>query len=204
MLNNTYDAIVVGSGISGGWYAKELTEKGLQVLMLEHGKNVEHIKDYTNTNKNLWDYLHRGRPAEEALSSEPNMARSNRYPFNEVTMGTLASLQTSPYAEKEPFQWFRAYQVGGRSLLWGRQSYRLNPQDFEAMAFNQGDHGLRAGAAFTGQPHYFTLMKQLIIFGFFSSNVGATQVLQHSDITGDYCYISYNKGDKAWTSVWPW
>ena len=132
MSKNTYDAIVVGSGISGGWAAKELTEKGLKVLMLERGENVEHIKDYTNMSKNLWDYPHHGRPSLEALAAEPNMARGKGYPFNEPTMGAWASAQTSPYVEKEPFQWFRAYQVGGRSLLWGRQSYRLNPEDFEA------------------------------------------------------------------------
>ena len=132
MSKNTYDAIVVGSGISGGWAAKELTEKGLKVLMLERGENVEHIKDYTNMNKNLWDYPHHGRPSLEALATEPNMARGKGYPFNEPTMGAWASATTAPYVEKEPFQWFRAYQVGGRSLLWGRQSYRLNPEDFEA------------------------------------------------------------------------
>jgi len=132
MSNNTYDAIVVGSGISGGWAAKELAEKGLKVLMLERGKNIEHVKDYVNTNKDLWDYPHHGRPSQEKLNSEPNMAKGKTYPYNEVTMGAWASHQSSPYVEKQPFRWFRAYQVGGRSLLWGRQSYRLNEEDFLA------------------------------------------------------------------------
>ncbi len=132
MANNTYDAIVVGSGISGGWAAKELTEKGLKVLMLERGGDIQHLKDYVNMQKNLWDYPHHGRPSLEAKATEPNMARGTGYPFNEPTMGAWASHQTAPYVEKEPFQWFRAYQMGGRSLLWGRQTYRLNREDFMA------------------------------------------------------------------------
>jgi choline dehydrogenase-like flavoprotein len=130
MANNTYDAIVVGSGISGGWAAKELTEKGLKVLMLERGKPIEHVKDYINTHKALWDYPHHGKPSIELQKQEPVMTRGIGYPFNEVTAGAWASHQTSPYVEKNGFDWFRAYQMGGRSLLWGRQSYRWNRQDF--------------------------------------------------------------------------
>ena len=129
---NTYDAIVVGSGISGGWAAKELTEKGLKVLMLERGKNIEHVKDYTNAHKESWDYPHRGMPTQEMKRDYPVLDRD--FIHNEPTFGMWANEKDAPYTEKKPFDWFRGYQVGGRSLLWGRQSYRLNPQDFLANA----------------------------------------------------------------------
>ena len=127
---NTYDAIVVGSGISGGWAAKELTEKGLKVLMLERGKNIEHVKDYINAHKGSWEYPHHGKPTQEMVQQEPVLRRD--YPLNERTWGTWTSHQEAPYVEKQRFDWYRSYNVGGRSLLWGRQSYRLNKEDFLA------------------------------------------------------------------------
>lgn len=130
MANNNYDAIVVGSGISGGWAAKELTEKGLKVLMLERGKNIEHIKDYTNAHKEAWDYPHRGKPTQEMVKNYPALSRD--YTLNEPTYGMWANEKDSPYVEKKRFDWYRGYHVGGRSLLWGRQSYRLNTEDFMA------------------------------------------------------------------------
>lgn len=132
MADNHYDAIVVGSGISGGWAAKELTEKGLKVLLLERGRNIEHIKDYQNAHKEPWDYPHRGRPTQEMIKKHPVLKRD--YPLNEQTQGMWADEQKSPYIEEKRFDWFRGYHVGGRSLLWGRQSYRLAPIDFEANA----------------------------------------------------------------------
>lgn len=125
-----FDAIVVGSGISGGWAAKELTEKGLKVLLLERGRNIEHIKDYVNAAKDPWDYPHRGRPTQEMKRNHPVLQRD--FVLNEETNGMWANEQESPYVEKKPFDWYRGYHVGGRSLLWGRQSYRLSQQDFEA------------------------------------------------------------------------
>jgi choline dehydrogenase-like flavoprotein len=130
MSTQHFDAIVVGSGISGGWAAKELTEKGLKVLLLERGRNIEHIKDYVNASKEPWDYPHRGRPTQEMKRNHPVLQRD--FVLNEETNGMWANEQESPYVEKKPFDWFRGYHVGGRSLLWGRQSYRLSPQDFEA------------------------------------------------------------------------
>lgn len=132
MANNEYDAIVVGSGISGGMAAKELTEKGLKVLMLERGRNIEHIKDYTNAHKEAWNYPHRDLPTQKRKQEEPVLQRD--YPLNESTNGMWASHQDSPYVEKKRFDWYRGYHVGGRSLLWGRQSYRLNEEDFLANA----------------------------------------------------------------------
>lgn len=132
MKNNKYDAIVVGSGISGGWAAKELTEKGLKVLMLERGKNVEHVKDYVNAYKEKWDYPHRDEPTQQMKGDFPALKRD--YALNESTYGMWANEKDSPYVEKKTFNWFRGYHVGGRSITWGRQSYRLNKEDFLANA----------------------------------------------------------------------
>lgn len=130
--NNEYDAIVVGSGISGGWAAKELTEKGLRVLMLERGKNIEHVTDYVNATKGPWEFPHRGRPTLAMEEAYPVLRRD--YPLNEINTDWWASDEDSPYTEVRRFDWFRGYHVGGRSLMWGRQSYRLAPMDFEANA----------------------------------------------------------------------
>ena len=129
--NTTYDAIVVGSGISGGWAAKELTEKGLRVLLLERGRNVEHIKDYVNATKGPWEYLHRGR---RTVALEDAFQVLRRDLLNETNAASWVDEQASPYTETKRFDWFRAYQVGGRSLLWGRQSYRWSDHDFSANA----------------------------------------------------------------------
>lgn len=125
-----YDAIVVGSGISGGWAAKELTEKGLKVLMLERGRNIEHIKDYVNEHKEIWEFPHRNQDTREMIEQHPVLKRD--YPLNEETYGMWVNDMESPYTEIKRFDWFRGYHVGGRSLLWGRQSYRFNKWDFEA------------------------------------------------------------------------
>ena len=128
--NNVYDAIVVGSGISGGWAAKELTEKGLKVLMLERGRDIKHVKDYVNTNKEIWEFPHRDSVTEKMRADFPVLRRD--YPLNEETMGMWANEKENPYTETKRFDWYRGYHVGGRSLLWGRQSYRFNKWDFEA------------------------------------------------------------------------
>lgn len=132
MANQNYDAIVVGSGISGGWAAKELTEKGLKVLLLERGKNIEHGKDYKNATKAPWEVPHRGRDTQEMLKSYPVLSRD--YIMDELNLNFWANEQDCPYEEEKPFSWFRGYQVGGRSLTWGRQSYRHSDLDFEANA----------------------------------------------------------------------
>ncbi len=132
MQAREFDAIVVGSGISGGWAAKELTEKGLNVLLLERGKNVEHVKDYVNATKGPWEYPHRGGRTKAMEEAYPVLRRD--YPLNEKNLDWWASDQDSPYTEVRRFDWYRGYQVGGRSLMWGRQSYRLGDLDFEANA----------------------------------------------------------------------
>jgi len=132
MADNTYDAIVVGSGISGGWAAKELTEKGLSVIMLERGRNIEHVKDYTNAAKEVWEFPHRKRPTQQMIKDYPVLKRD--YPLSEETLDYWVKDKECPYTETKPFSWFRGYHVGGRSLMWGRQSYRFNKWDFEANA----------------------------------------------------------------------
>ena len=127
-----YDAIVVGSGISGGWAAKELTERGLRVLLLERGRNIEHVKDYVNATKGPWEYPHRGGRTQQMVREYPVLKRD--YPLNEKNLDFWVKDSESPYTEAKRFDWYRGYQVGGRSLMWGRQSYRLSDHDFTANA----------------------------------------------------------------------
>lgn len=130
MAENTYDAIVIGSGISGGWAAKELTEKGLKTLMLERGRDVKHVKDYVNANKHPWEFPHRGGRTQQMIEDYPVLKRD--YPLNETNLDFWVNEKECPYTEVKRFDWFRGYHVGGRSLTWGRQSYRFSDLDFEA------------------------------------------------------------------------
>jgi choline dehydrogenase-like flavoprotein len=132
MQAREYDAIVVGSGISGGWAAKQLTEAGLTVLLLERGKNIEHIKDYHNATKGPWEYPHRGGRTKAMEEAYPVLRRD--YPLNEKNLDWWVDERESPYTEAKRFDWYRGYHVGGRSLMWGRQSYRWSEFDFEANA----------------------------------------------------------------------
>ena len=127
----TYDAIVVGSGISGGWAAKELTQKGLRVICLERGRDIKHIEGYETAMKAPWEMPHRGRPTNQALEEYWANARTG-YTANEEHRYLFENDKENPYSEKRKFDWIRAYHVGGRSLLWGRQSYRWNEEDFMA------------------------------------------------------------------------
>jgi choline dehydrogenase-like flavoprotein len=138
MADNVFDAIVIGSGISGGWAAKELCEKGLKTIMLERGRNIEHVKDYVNANKEAWDYPHRTRRTQEMISQYPVLKRD--YALNEANLDYWVNDQESPYTEIKRFDWFRGYHMGGRSLMWGRQSYRWSDHDFEANA--RDGHGV--------------------------------------------------------------
>jgi choline dehydrogenase-like flavoprotein len=131
-MPNNYDAIVIGSGISGGWAAKELTERGLKTIMLERGRNVEHIKDYVSATKESWEFPHRGDRTQEMIKSHPVLKRD--YPLNEKNLDFWANEKDCPYTEVKRFDWYRGYHVGGRSLMWGRQSYRFSDFDFSANA----------------------------------------------------------------------
>jgi len=128
----TYDAIVIGSGITGGWAAKELTEKGLKTIMLERGRDVKHREDYSSENKHPWEFPHRGGPTKRMKMNYPVLKRD--YPLNEKNLDFWVNERENPYVETKRFDWYRGYQVGGRSLLWGRQSYRFSDFDFEANA----------------------------------------------------------------------
>ncbi|MEY2598733.1 MAG: hypothetical protein RLZZ142_992, partial [Verrucomicrobiota bacterium] len=128
----TYDAIVIGSGVSGGWASKELTEKGLRVLMLERGKPLEHIAGYENAMKAPWELQYGGRLTVEQIESHPKLARD--YPYNEMTEKYWMNDSDALYREVKRFDWFRPNIVGGKSIMWGRQSYRWSDLDFEANA----------------------------------------------------------------------
>lgn len=130
MADNVYDAIVIGSGVSGGWAAMELTKKGLKTIMLERGRNVEHVTDYHASTKHPWEFPHRGGRTQQMIEDYPVLRRD--YPLNEKNLDFWVNEKESPYTEVKRFDWYRGYHVGGRSLTWGRQSYRLGDLDFEA------------------------------------------------------------------------
>lgn len=126
---NTFDAIVVGSGISGGWAAKELTEKGLKVLLLERGGNLVH-PNYATATKNPWEFEHRGRLTTE--DKENHFVQARHYSFNGACKHYYINDKENPYEETKRYDWVRANVVGGRSLLWARMCYRWGNIDFEA------------------------------------------------------------------------
>ena len=127
---HTYDAIVIGSGISGGWAAKELCDHGLKTLVLERGRNVEHIKDYPTALKNVWELQHRGQLPLKTEKENPVVGKC--YAYGEGTEHFFVKDKEHPYIQEKPFDWIRGYQVGGKSLLWARQVQRWSKFEFEA------------------------------------------------------------------------
>lgn len=130
---NTYDAIVVGTGISGGWSAKELSEKGLNTLVLDRGPNVEHVSGYPTMTKDPWQLPHADKVPNEEMKDYEKQNRTG-YTIRESTKHWWVKDTEHPYTEVKRFDWIRGYHVGGRSIMWGRQSYRLSDLDFEANA----------------------------------------------------------------------
>ena len=128
----TFDAIVIGSGISGGWAAKELTQKGLKTLVLERGRDVKHVVDYPTAMLNPWELPHGGQVPLE-LKNQYKIASKN-YIFSEATAHFLTKDEEQAYIQDRPYDWVRAYQVGGRSLLWGRHTQRWSDFDFSGPA----------------------------------------------------------------------
>ncbi|NNK86869.1 MAG: GMC family oxidoreductase, partial [Flavobacteriaceae bacterium] len=126
-----YDAIVVGSGISGGWAAKELCENGLKTLVLERGRMVKHIEDYPTANLDPWDLPNGGEPSRKTKERKFKQNRTG-YTTDERCQHFFVDDIKHPYNEDRRFDWMRGYQVGGRSIVWGRQSYRMGDVDFEA------------------------------------------------------------------------
>ncbi len=131
---NTYDAIVIGSGISGGWAAKELTEKGLKTLVLERGRNVRHIQDYPTVNHNPWDLQYGDQVPQEEIDKHYSKQSRTGYTIRQGWKHWFVKDDEHPYTEVKRFDWMRGYHVGGRSIVWGRQSYRHGDLDFEANA----------------------------------------------------------------------
>lgn len=129
---NTYDAIVIGSGMSGGWAAKELCEKGLKTLVLERGRNVEHIKDYTTAFTNKWEFPHRNTLPTSVTEANPIISKC--YAYGEATEHFFVKDDEHPYEQVKPFDWIKGYQVGGKSLMWARQTQRWSAMDFESNA----------------------------------------------------------------------
>lgn len=127
---NTFDAIVIGSGHTGGWAAKELCDNGLKTLVLERGRSVEHIKDYPTATKDPWDFEHRGSMPIDISKDNPIISRC--YAYDESTQHFFIKDNEHPYIQEKPFDWIRGYQVGGRSLMWGRACQRWSDFEFTA------------------------------------------------------------------------
>ena len=125
---NIYDAIVVGSGISGGWAAKELCEAGLKTLVLERGRDVVHLKDYPTAMLAPWEFPHREEMPEKFIKENPLITRAAG--FSESTQHFFIKDKDHPYEQEKPFDWIRGYQVGGKSLIWGRACPRWSPYEF--------------------------------------------------------------------------
>lgn len=137
--DTVYDAIVIGTGISGGWAAKELCEQGLKTLVLERGPMVKHIVDYPTATQERWDLEFRGRNTPAEAARQPKQARTG-YVTSPFSRHWFVDDIKHPYSETKRFDWIRGYHVGGRSLTWGRQSYRWGDVDFAA---NKNDgHGV--------------------------------------------------------------
>jgi choline dehydrogenase-like flavoprotein len=135
---NTFDAIVVGTGISGGWAAKELTEKGLKTLVLERGRAVKHVTDYPTMTKDPWQLPNANKLSFEEMKFYPVQSRTNW--VNQANKHWWVKDTENPYTEVKPFDWIRGYHEGGRSIMWGKQTYRLSDLDFEANA--KDGHGV--------------------------------------------------------------
>ena len=129
---NTFDAIVIGSGMSGGWAAKEFCEKGLKTLLLERGRDVQHMKDYPTTNMLPWEFPHRGQVPYAIQKDNPVISKC--YAFREDAMHFFVKDTEHPYVQEKPFDWIRGYQVGGKSIMWARQTQRWSDFDFEGPA----------------------------------------------------------------------
>ena len=126
---NTFDTIVIGAGMSGGWVAKEFSEQGFKTLLLERGPDVEHLKDYPTTNMQPWEFEHRGRLTTQEIKDNPIVSRC--YAFREDAKHFFVKDEEHPYDQVKPFDWIRGYQVGGKSIMWARQVQRWSPFDFE-------------------------------------------------------------------------
>ncbi len=129
---NSFDAIVIGAGMSGGWAAKEFCDKGFSTLVLERGRDVKHLKDYPTTNMMPWEFKHRGQLTRDMQEANPVVSRC--YAYREDAMHFFVKDNEHPYVQDKPFDWIRGYQVGGKSIMWARQTQRWSNFDFEGPA----------------------------------------------------------------------
>jgi choline dehydrogenase-like flavoprotein len=161
MRETEFDAIVVGSGISGGWAAKELTERGLKVLILERGKELRHGMDYRGEHAGSWKLPFHGMPDRERNARDYPI-QSKSYAFSEANVQFWNNDRENPYirTEEKPFSWIRADVVGGRSLLWARQTYRFSDQDFKANATD--GHGIPWPVAYDEIAPWYSYVEKFI------------------------------------------
>jgi len=131
-VENQFDAIVIGSGISGGWAAKELCEQGLKTLVLERGREIKHLTDYPTWSKNPWEFKYGGWMPQSYIESNPITSKAAG--FGEDTAHFFIQDKVQPYIQKKPFDWIRGYQLGGKSLIWGRACQRWSDYEFKAPA----------------------------------------------------------------------
>ena len=155
---NSFDAIVIGSGISGGWAAKELCEHGLKTLVLERGRNVVHNQDYPTATKHPWEFPHRGSMPTEFLKENPLISKAAG--FGEDTAHFFIKDKDHPYLQEKPFDWIRGYQVGGKSLTWGRACQRWSP--FEFTAPKRFDYGIEWPIGYEDIAPWYTHVEQFI------------------------------------------
>ncbi|MCM4168130.1 Fructose dehydrogenase large subunit [Arenibacter antarcticus] len=157
-LENTYDAIVIGSGISGGWAAKELCENGLKTLLLERGRDVKHIKDYPTSNMDPWEFKHRGQMTKEFIDENPLISKASG--FGEDTAHFFIKDADHPYVQEKPFDWIRGYQVGGKSLTWGRACQRWS--QFEFTAPSKFGYGISWPINYEDVAHWYSHVEKFI------------------------------------------
>ncbi len=170
LQDRTFDAIVVGSGISGGWAIKELTQKGLKTLCLERGRKVEHVTDYPTATQPPWKDKYRGKVSEATRAEYP--VQSKNYAFSEESKQFFAKDQEHPYTQTKPFYWIRGYQSGGKSLIWGRQCYRWSERDFEENA--RDGHGTDWPIRYKDVAPWYSYVEQYV--GISGEKAGLPQV----------------------------
>ncbi|MEP5341209.1 MAG: GMC family oxidoreductase [Algibacter sp.] len=170
-MKETYDAIVIGTGISGGWAAKELCEKGLKTLVLERGRMVRHIEDYPTMHMDPWDFELRGNQSTEDKKRQLKQDRTG-YTTKPASKHWFVDDIKHPYNETKRFDWMRGYHVGGRSIMWGRHSYRLSNLDFEA---NKKDgHGVDWPIRYKDVDPWYSYVEEYI--GVCGENIGLPQL----------------------------